>query len=113
MANGAHYFLYGKLNAAQPGVLQESGFGVTFPNCIVDVQKDESGNYTEAIQFQCLERAGVGIFEGINFLSRDPSMTPAQTDAMYARAAAAGMAPYGATPAQMHAVPHRLPGDAP
>ena len=39
MANGAHYFLYGKLNPAEKGVLQESGFGVTFPNYIVDVQK--------------------------------------------------------------------------
>ena len=40
-------------------VLQESGFGVTFPNYIVDVQKDpETGAYKEAIQFQCLERGG-------------------------------------------------------
>ena len=39
-------------------------------------------------------------------------MAPAQLDAMFARAAAAGMAPYGATPEQMHLVPHRLP-DAP
>lgn len=29
--------------------------------------------------------------------------------AMYARAAASGMAPYGATPEQMHRVPHRPP----
>ena len=58
MANGAHYFLYGKLNPAEKGVLQESGFGVTFPNYIVDVQKDADGKYTEAIQFQCLERGG-------------------------------------------------------
>ena len=34
---------------------QESGFGVTFPNYIVDIQKDEDGEYKEAIQFQCLE----------------------------------------------------------
>ena len=40
-------------------MLQESGFGVTFPNYIVDVQKDpETGAYKEAIQFQCLERGG-------------------------------------------------------
>ena len=92
-----------------PGVVQESGFGVTFPNYIVDVQKDADGNYDEAIQFQCLERGGVRIFEGINFLSRSPTMSDAQTSAMFARAAAAGMAPYGATPEQMHAVPHRAP----
>ena len=112
MANGAHYFLYGQFDPAQNGVLQESGFGVTFPNYIVDVQKDENGDYTEAIQFQCLERGGVRIFEGINFLSRTPTMTTAQTDAMFARAKVAGMAPYGASPEQMHMVPHRPP-DAP
>ena len=111
VANGAHYFLYGKLKypGAVSGVVQESGFGVTFPNYIVDVQKGANGEYTEAIQFQCLERGGVRIFEGINFLSRSPTMSEAETKAMYARAATAGMAPYGATPEQMHAVPHRDP----
>ena len=39
VANGAHYFLYGKVDGAAPGILQESGFGVTFPNFIVDVKK--------------------------------------------------------------------------
>jgi hypothetical protein len=64
VANGAHYFLYGKIDPSTPGVLGESGFGVTFPNFIVDVQRDDKGDYTEAIQFQCLERGGVRIFEG-------------------------------------------------
>jgi len=109
VANGAHYFLYGRFDQAQMGVLQESGFGVTFPNYIVDVQKDVNGDYTEAIQFQCLERGGVRIFEGINFLSRSASMSPTQMEGMFARAKAAGMAPYGATPEQMHLVPHRAP----
>mmetsp|Transcript_145020 Transcript_145020/g.255648 ORF Transcript_145020/g.255648 Transcript_145020/m.255648 type:complete len:516 (+) Transcript_145020:133-1680(+) len=113
VANGANYFLYGKLNPATPGVLQESGFGVTFPNYIVDVQKDANGQYKEAIQFQCLQRGGVRIFEGINFLSRDPEMTPAARAAMFERASKAGMAPYGATPEQMHEVPHRPPGMEP
>ena len=41
MANGAHYFLFGKVDDRDPvGVLRESGFGVEFPNYIVDVQKD-------------------------------------------------------------------------
>lgn len=110
VANGAHYFLYGKLNKAEPRVVEESGFGVTFPNYIVDVQKDEAGKYTEAIQFQCLERGGVRIFEGINFLSRSPEMSPASRAAMFERARLAGMAPYGATPEQMHEVPHVRPG---
>ena len=116
VANGAHYFLYGKLDypGKQEGVIQESGFGVTFPNYIVDVQKDpNTGEYTEAIQFQCLERGGVRIFEGINFLSRTPKMSNTAMGAMYDRAEKAGMAPYGATPEQMHAVPHRDPSLAP
>jgi hypothetical protein len=58
VANGAHYFLYGKFDPVAKSVLQESGFGVTFPNYIVDIQKDEEGRYKEAIQFQCLERGG-------------------------------------------------------
>jgi len=106
VANGAHYFLYGKLNPELPQVIDESGFGVTFPNYIVDIQRDAEGRYTEAIQFQCLERGGVRIFEGINFLTRSPQMSEAEADAMFGRAAKAGMAPYGATREQMHAVPH-------
>jgi len=113
VANGGHYFLYGKINDASPGVLDESGFGVTFPNYIVDVQKDAEGRYTESIQFQCLERGGVRIFEGINFLSRSPTMSDEARAAMFARASTAGMAPYGATPEQMHVVPHADPGAPP
>ena len=101
VANGAHYFLYGSLKNQPPGVLQESGFGVTFPNYIVDVKKDDDGKYTEAIQFQCLERGGVRIFEGINFLSRSPTMSSAELDAMHARATRAGLDPYGASPSQV------------
>ena len=110
MANGAHYFLYGSLKNQPPGVLQESGFGVTFPNYIVDVKKDDDGKYTEAIQFQCLERGGVRIFEGINFLSRAPAMSDAELAAMHGRAKAAGMDPYGSAPEQMHYVPHAPQG---
>jgi lipocalin len=47
----------------------------------------------------------VRIFEGINFLSRSPTMSDAQMAAMFARAKAAGMAPYGATPEQVRATP--------
>jgi len=113
VANGAHYFLYGKFDPKTEGVLQESGFGVTFPNFIVDAQKGPDGQYTEAIQFQCLERSGVRIFEGINFLSRSPTMSDESLNGMFSRAKAAGMAPYGATPEQMHRVPHVLPGTPP
>ena len=113
VANGAHYFLYGRFDPKTEGVLQESGFGVTFPNFIVDVQKGPDGRYSEAIQFQCLERGGVRIFEGINFLSRSPTMSDESLEAMFGRAKAAGMAPYGATPEQMHRVPHVPPGTPP
>ena len=44
------------------------------------------GGYSEAIQFQCLERGGVRIFEGINFLTRSPTMSAERLAAMHARA---------------------------
>ena len=109
MANGAHYFLYGKINPSTPGVLQESGFGVTFPNYIVDVKEGPDGTYQEAIQFQCLERGGVRIFEGINFISRYPTMSQTELEAMHSRARKAGMDPYGSSPEQMHYVAHTNP----
>ena len=59
------------------------------------------GTYDEAIQFQCLERGGKRIFEGINFLSRSPTMSSAELDAMHARATKAGLDPYGASPSQV------------
>ena len=105
---GAHYFLFGRVDEKDPpGVLRESGFGVEFPNYVVDVQKDENGEYKEAIQFQCLERGGVRVFEGINFMSRNPVMTDQELTAMHARAEKAGMYPYGASPEQMHTVARR------
>jgi len=109
VANGAHYFLFGRVDPNDPpGVLRESGFGVEFPNYIVDVKKDPAtGEYTEAIQFQCLERGGTRVFEGINFMSRKPQMTDEELTAMHARAEKAGMYPYGAGPEQMHSVERR------
>lgn len=114
VANGAHYFLFGRVDANDPpGVLRESGFGVEFPNYIVDVKKDaETGEYTEAIQFQCLERGGVRVFEGINFMSRNPTMSEGELKEMHRRAERAGMYPYGADPDQMHTV-ERRPESAP
>jgi hypothetical protein len=114
VANGAHYFLFGRVDKNDPvGVLRESGFGVEFPNYIVDVKKDPlTGEYKEAIQFQCLERGGVRVFEGINFMSRNPTMSQDELDAMHSRAEKAGMNPYGASPEQMHTVARR-PEEAP
>ena len=110
VANGAHYFLFGRVdNNDPPGVLRESGFGVEFPNYIVDVKTDPAtGEYTEAIQFQCLERGGVRVFEGINFMSRNNVMTDEQLSNMHARAKQAGMYPYGAAPEQMHTVARKF-----
>ena len=112
VANGAHHFLFGCVDPKDPkGTPRESGFGVEFPNHIVDVKKDpQTGEYTEAIQFQCLERGGVRVFEGINFMSRKPQMTNEEMTAMHARAEKAGMYPYGASPEQMHTVARRLVG---
>jgi hypothetical protein len=109
VANGAHYFLFGRVDGNDPpGILREKGFGVEFPNYIVDVKKDpETGDYTEAIQFQCLERGGVRVFEGINFMSRKPVMSNEELKAMHQRAEAAGMNPYGAAEEQMHTVARR------
>lgn len=47
MANGAHYFMFGRVDENDPpGILREKGFGVEFPNYIVDVKKDpETGKY--------------------------------------------------------------------
>jgi hypothetical protein len=114
VANGAHYFLFGRVDPNDPpGILREKGFGVEFPNYIVDVLKDPvTGEYREAIQFQCLERGGVRVFEGINFMSRSPTMSESEMAAMHARAQAAGMYPYGASSEQMHTVARR-PVDAP
>ena len=52
------------------------------------------------------------MFEGINFMSRSPTMTDAELTAMHGRAEKAGMYPYGASPEQMHQVARR-PLDAP
>jgi hypothetical protein len=68
------------------------------------------GEYKEAIQFQCLERGGVRVFEGINFMSRNPTMSEEELSAMHARAEKAGMYPYGAAPEQMHTVARRPEG---
>ena len=113
VANGAHYFMLGRVDEKDPpGVLRESGFGVEFPNYIVDVLKDpETGEYKEAIQFQCLERGGVRVFEGINFMSRNSKMSDVEMSAMHERAKMAGMYPYGASPEQMHTVANKPPGD--
>lgn len=66
-----------------------------------------TGEYTEAIQFQCLERGGVRVFEGINFMSRNPIMTEGELKDMHGRAEKAGMNPFGASEDQMHTVDRR------
>ena len=112
VAEGAHYFLFGRVDDRDPpGVLRESGFGVEFPNYIVDVTKDAQGNYQDAIQFQCLESGGVRVFEGINFLSRDREISPARLQGFFDRAAKAGMAPPRADVGrcEAHGAPPRPP----
>jgi hypothetical protein len=72
LANGASYFWTGKVGDT-PGITQETGFGVGFPNYIV----------------------------GIDFMSRSPEMSNAELDQMHERAEKAGLFPYGASPEQM------------
>lgn len=57
VANGAHYFLFGRVDPSDPpGVLREKGFGVEFPNYIVDIKKDpDTGRYL----FDSLQRTPV------------------------------------------------------
>ena len=54
VANGAHYFLFGRVDKNDPpGILRESGFGVEFPNYIVDVKKDpKTGTCCVCFQWQ-------------------------------------------------------------
>ena len=49
------------------------------------------------------------VFEGINFLTRSPTLSPERLAAMHDRARAAGMDVYGSSPAQMHVVDHTDP----
>lgn len=108
LANGASYFWNGRIDeTSPPGVSQETGFGVSFPNYVIDIQTDKKGDYTELIQFQCIEVGGVRLYEGIDFMSKTPEMNDVQLDAMHARSQKAGLYPYGASPEQMHRIQHR------
>ncbi|CAB9515843.1 expressed unknown protein [Seminavis robusta] len=102
LLQGVRYSWKGEIDTTSDnknGVSQESGFGVTFPNYIIDVDKD----YQELVQFQCIEVGGVRLYEGIDFMSRSPTMTDAQLDKMHQRARS--IDPYGASPDQMQRIP--------
>ena len=109
LMNGVKYSWDGTIDkdSSPPGTSLESGFGVTFPNYIIDVRTDESGNYDELIQFQCIEVGGVRLYEGIDFMSRRPEMSDEELQKMHQRATAAGLDPYGSSPEQMHRIEHR------
>lgn len=52
VANGAHYFLFGRIDENDPtGILREKGFGVEFPNYIVDVKKDPTTGMNDITNF--------------------------------------------------------------
>jgi hypothetical protein len=92
------------------GVSIESGFGVTFPNYIIDATDDSSNSnnnnnnqqYQELVQFQCIQVGGIRLYEGVDFMSRSPTMTEEQLERMHQRAAV--LNPYGASPEQMHRI---------
>jgi hypothetical protein len=115
LANGASYKWSGRiLPEDPPGVAHETGFGVKFPNYVVDIQADKiTGDYKELIQFQCIEVGGVRLYEGIDFMSRSPEMTDAELDEMHARAKQAGLYDYGASPEQMLRIERRPVGAGP
>ena len=96
----------------QPGYFMEKGFGVKFPNYIMDVKlngdvSQPNAQYDELIQFQCIEVGGVRLYEGIDFMSRQPTLNDNQLDAMHVRAKNVGLDPYGANPEQMHRIERR------
>ena len=117
LLNGVRYSWEGRIDkegGGPPGVSQESGFGVSFPNYIIDAQtKSEASRagsgsdnrYQELIKFQCIEVGGVRLYEGVDFMSRSPTMTDQQLEAMHQRAKALNR--YGAAPEQMHRIDHQ------
>uniref|UniRef100_A0A6S8T3W1 Uncharacterized protein n=1 Tax=Ditylum brightwellii TaxID=49249 RepID=A0A6S8T3W1_9STRA len=113
IANGAHYFWGGDINENDVrGLALERGFGVEFPNYIIDVKTDSNTReYKEAIQFQCIEVGGVRLYEGIDFMSRTPEMSDEELNDMHARAEKAGLYPYGASPEQMHHIERKSSSD--
>lgn len=113
LLNGIRYSWQGTIDPSLgSGVSSESGFGVSFPNYIIDAQSTTSNNnndqYQELVQFQCIEAGGVRLYEGIDFMSRSPTMTDAQLEAMHQRSAQ--LNPYGASPPQMHRIERQQPG---
>ena len=100
----------------QPGYFMEKGFGVKFPNYIMDIKVNgdltqPNVQYDELIQFQCIEVGGVRLYEGIDFMSRQPTLDDKQLDAMHVRANNVGLYPYGASPEQMHRIERRQVDD--
>jgi hypothetical protein len=106
LTNGVRYSWEGVIdnsNNAIPGISQEAGFGVNFPNYIVDVAGIDDGHYQELIQFQCIEVGGIRLYEGKDFMSRTPQLSDTALDAMHERrATAAGLDPYGSSHSYMH-----------
>eukprot|EP00929_Paragymnodinium_shiwhaense_P069333 TRINITY_DN3497_c0_g1_i1.p1 TRINITY_DN3497_c0_g1~~TRINITY_DN3497_c0_g1_i1.p1 ORF type:complete len:905 (+),score=212.67 TRINITY_DN3497_c0_g1_i1:59-2773(+) len=96
---------------ARPGVMMEDGFGVLFPNMVLEIWKDPEitaatgYEYTRALQFQCVSKGPGKIeFTGINFLSRQPVVPPTMLHEMFVKARALGLEPYGSN--DMHVVNH-------
>jgi hypothetical protein len=89
---------------AGSGMSIESGFGVSFPNYIIDATEgDNKGDqYQELVQFQCIQVGGIRLYEGVDFMSRSSTMTNEQLEAMHERVAL--LNPYGASPEQMHRI---------
>lgn len=74
---------------------------IAFPNWIIDILRDEQGNYQRSIQFQCREKRGEISFVGINFLSRSLENIEEQLDWFFERSLAIGLDKFGASRAEM------------
>jgi len=79
----------------------------THPAQVVALWKSNEGQtYERAIQLQCVEILGRRAFVGINFLSRQPIVSPREMSEMFQQARVLGLAGIGGSPAEMEIVRH-------
>jgi hypothetical protein len=97
-------------NLTFPGEIVERSILIedkAFPVWVVDVQVDpKTGEYTSAIQFECIERRGVVLFTGVEFWSRSNVLAPGELEGFYKRAASLGLDVFHAVPKDMLVINH-------
>jgi len=83
------------IDPMRPGIMVEHALYYDFPNMVLDLWRDTDGNYLKSIQMQCVEVAGQVAFVGINFLTRDPIISPSELQEMFDHATTLGLPYYG------------------